>query len=112
MFDVHTTSTKVGRRRIKIMFVRAGYDIRLVRILLTFILKGFRHRKIIFEIRLQKDYFLSQILYPTLKIRFQSKDIQSSISYNVWPFFVLSGCEYHIWYSHPLNYAKHKRKRK
>ena len=27
-------------------------------------------------------------------MRFQSKDIQSFISYNVWPFFVLSGCEY------------------
>ena len=45
-------------------------------------------------------------------MRFQSKDIQYFISYNVWPCFVLSGCEYHIWYSHPINFSKHNRKRK
>ena len=48
------------------------------------------------------NIFLFRILLPDLKKRFQSQDFQSFISFNVRPFFVLFGCEYHIWYSHPI----------
>ena len=70
----------------------------------TKVLKGFCHRKIIFEIELQKDLLIFSYLffsYIRLKIRFQSKDIQSFLI-KFGRFFVLSGCEYHIWYSHPI----------
>ena len=45
-------------------------------------LKEFRHRNIIFEIRLI-NFFLFQIILPDLKIRLPLKDIQSLMFYNV-----------------------------
>ena len=66
-----------------------------------FYFKGILPKKSNFWDKITKrlQFFLIPNSCIQQKKRFQSKDIQYFISYNVWPFFVLSGCEYHIWYS-------------
>ena len=81
-------------------------------------------KEIIQESFLREDYKKKDLLILSYSNSFTrlkntlliKRYYQSFLSYNVCPFFfILSGCEYHIWYSHPVdyvNYAKHNRKRK